>query len=399
MTVIFADRTETMRASEIRESYKLMEIPGMISLASGSPDPSLFPIREWRQAGIAVMEEMGENAMAYGTTDGYDPLRKKIAERMRTKAGFMCNYSDIQILSGSQQGLELAARILVNEGDYIVCENPSYMGAFNAFGAYMPRYIGIMTDENGMLPTELEQVLSSNDRIKMIYVIPNFQNPTGYSWSLERRKVFMEIVNRYEIPVIEDDPYGEIIFSGDPIPSLKSMDTKGLVVYLGSFSKILAPGLRVAWACAAPQILEKLMLAKQGADLQAPQTVQMEIDKYLETYDIDAHLQEICRLYQHKRDVMLNAMEKYFPACLNWSKPNGGLFIWVKLPEGVNAKDIMQACLKDKVMFITGSMFYANGGVDHTFRLNYSAVAEDKIVEGIKRIGSVLHNALSGHIK
>lgn len=394
MSIRFARRTEGMQASEIRESYKLMRLPGMISMASGSPDPKLFPLEELKNAVLAAMDEGADAVMGYGPTDGYIPLREKIVKKMWDKCQVKCDIGNILILNGSQQALEFSAKIFVNEGETIACEMPSYMGAFNAFTPYMPKYIGVPTDKDGMLPEELDKILAENDDVKMIYVIPNFQNPTGHTWSLERRKAFMEVVNKYEIPVIEDDPYGELRFEGEPLPSLKSMDTKGLVIYVGSFSKILVPGYRIAWICAEPKIVEKYMFAKQGADMQACQSAQVEISKYMDMYDLDAHVQELCDAYRKKRDVMLAAMEEHFPKCVKWEKPEGGLFIWVELPEGINAKDILDVCVENKVMFITGAMFYANGGVYNTLRLSFSWMQEDEIVEGIRRMGVAIKQAL-----
>ncbi len=394
MSIQFANRTEQMKASEIRESYKLMDIPGMISLSSGSPDPSLYPMDQVKQATMAVLDQYGTTALSYSATDGYDPLREKIAQRMWTKAQVRCSMENILIMSGSQQALEFSAKIFINEGDYIACETPSYMDAFNAFAPYLPKYASVPTDEFGMLPEELDKILAENKKVKMIYVIPNFQNPTGHTWSLERRKAFMEVVNKYEIPVIEDDPYGELRYEGEALPSLKSMDTKNLVIYAGSFSKILAPGYRVAWICAAPEIVEKYMFAKQGADLQAPSSAQLEVDMFMEMFDLDEHVKKICAAYKHKRDVMLQMMEENFPDCVTWNKPEGGLFIWVTLPEGINSKDILKVCLENRVMFVTGSMFYPNGGVENTFRLNFSWMNEEDIKEGIRRMGVAIKQAL-----
>ncbi|MCI2062515.1 MAG: PLP-dependent aminotransferase family protein [Eubacteriaceae bacterium] len=394
MSVKYADRTKEMQASEIRESYKLMDIPGMISLSSGSPDPELYPIEEFKQAQMRVMDEMGRSALAYGQTDGWDPLRDKIVERMKRKCGVECSRNNIIIMSGSQQVLDFAARIFINDGDTIACETPSYMGAFNAFTPCRPKYADIATDRDGMLPEALDEALSENPSIKMIYVIPNFQNPTGHQWSLERRIAFMKVINKYNVPVLEDDPYGELIYEGESLPTLKSMDTKGLVVYAGSFSKILAPGLRVAWICAEEEMAEKFMFAKQGADLQTSQLAMMDVDKYMEMYDLDKHVQEIIKCYRQKRDLMDALMHEYFPQSVTWEKPKGGLFIWVTLPDNVDSREVLDVCLKNKVMFVTGSMFYPNGGINNTLRLNFSWMKEADIIEGITRMGTALHEAI-----
>lgn len=392
--VKFANRTANMQASEIRESYKLMGIPGMISMASGSPDPDLYPVKELEQAAMRVYEHHGVDALSYATTEGYTPLREKIIDKMWKKAGVKCGLENLMLLSGSQQGLELSAKIFVNEGDIIACETPSYMGAFNAFCPYMPEYASVPTDEFGMIPEELDKILKTNKKIRMIYVIPNFQNPTGHTWSLERRKAFMSVVNQYDIPVIEDDPYGEIRFEGETLPTLKSMDTKGIVVYLGSFSKILAPGFRVGWVCAAPEIIEKFVFAKQGCDMQVTAEAPMIINEFMEMYDLDAHVQMICESYKIKRNIMLDTMERYFPKEVKWSKPEGGLFIWVTLPNGVEAQRILDTCVENKVIFVTGKLFYPVQGPLNTLRLNFSKMSEENIVEGIKRMARVLTKEL-----
>lgn len=385
----FADRLATLKGSEIRESYKIMSLPGMRSLAAGSPDPALFPVADLKAAANKVFDENGTEACAYMATEGYTPLRKKIAERMNSR-GIKCDYTNIHMTTGSQQGIEMSAKVFVNEGEYIAVESPSYMGAFTAFSTYNPEYVNIPTDEYGMIPEELEKALETNPNIKMIYIIPNFQNPTGHTWTLERRKKFIEIVNKYNIPVIEDDPYGEIRFEGEDIPPVKAFDTKGLVVYLGSFSKILAPGFRVGWLVAEPEIFKKYYTIKQGVDMHSTGIVEIIIDKYLEMFDINAHIEKISKSYKHKKDTMLAAMEKYFPSCVKWSKPEGGLFVWVTLPEDKNAKELLQICIENKVIFIAGAAFYPYGDVFNTFRMSFATLSDDMIEECIKAVGSAM---------
>lgn len=386
----FADKVVHIKGSEIRESYKLMSLPGMISLAAGSPDPNLYPVDALKDVALKARER-GTDAFSYMASEGYLPLREKIAARMCKKMGVNCKTENILITSGSQQDIDMSARVFVNEGDAIACESPSYMGAFTSFNAFLPEYVDIPTDEDGMIPEELDKILEKNKKIKMIYVIPNFQNPTGHTWTLERRETFMDVVNKYEIPVIEDDPYGEIRFEGKDVPSLKSMDTKGLVVYLGSFSKVLVPGYRVGWVCASDEIFQKYYIVKQGLDMHSTASVQVEINEFLENYDLDEHIAKICATYKRKKDVMLKALEKYFPACVTWSKPEGGLFVWVTLPENINAKELVMACVEHKVIFIAGAAFYPNGGHYNTFRISFASMDEDIIVEGIKRIGEAMH--------
>lgn len=394
MQVKFAKRIDNMKGSEIREAIKLTLKPGMISFAGGLPAPEMFQVAEMKDAANHVLEEAGAVAMQYATTEGYDPLREKIAARMKEKYDIHTVPEQILITNGSQQGLDFSGKLFLDEGDVVLFESPSYMGAFNAFKAYQPRFMEVPTDEEGMIPDALEKILQTTERVKMIYVIPDFQNPTGRTWSLERRKAFMEIINRYNIPVIEDNPYGELRYEGEAVPSLKSMDEKGLVIFLGSFSKILAPGYRIGWICAAPEILQKYIFIKQGADLQPSTVSQMEISRFMELYDLDAHVERIRKLYGSRRKLMLNTMKETFPAQVKYTNPKGGLFTWVELPENMDAREVLMKCVEKNVAYIPGGAFYPEGGKENTFRLNFSNMPEDKIVEGIRRIGEVLQSVM-----
>ncbi|OPJ55438.1 aminotransferase-like domain-containing protein [Alkalithermobacter paradoxus] len=390
MAIKFANRMGSLKASEIRELLKLTEKPEVISFAGGLPAPELFPVEEMKEVAVKVLEEGGRQALQYAATEGYIPLRKMIAERMNTKLQTNLNESNILITSGSQQGLDFSGKIFLNEGDVVLCESPSYLGALNAFKAYGPKFIEVPTDENGMIMEELEKILETTENVKMIYVIPDFQNPTGRTWPFERRKKFMEIISKHEIPVIEDNPYGELRFEGDILPSLKSMDEKGLVVFLGTFSKTFCPGLRVGWVAAETEILEKYIMIKQSADLQTSSIAQREVAKFMEIYDLDAHVEKIKDIYRKRRDLMLNTMKEEFPEGLKYTYPVGGLFTWVELPSNINARDVLVKCLENNVAFVPGGSFFPNGGKENTFRLNYSNMPEDKIVEGVKRLGKVL---------
>ena len=394
MAVKYAKRMQGLQGSEIRELLKLTQQPQIISFAGGMPAPELFPVEEMKKVSVAVLEENGRSAMQYTTTEGYEPLREKIAARMNDKNKTNVNKDDILVTSGSQQGLDFAGKVFIDEGDVILCESPSYIGAINAFKSYQPKFIDVPTDSDGMIMEELEKILETTDRIKMIYVIPDFQNPTGRTWPLERRKKFMEIVNKFEIPVIEDNPYGDLRFEGETLPSLKSMDTKGLVIFLGTFSKIFCPGYRLGWTCASPEILSKFNFAKQGADLQASTISQMEVSKFMDMYDLDAHVDKIKAVYVKRRDVMLKTMEEEFPEGLVFTHPEGGLFTWVELPSNLNAKELMPKCLDKNVAYVAGGGFFPNGGRENTFRLNYSNMPEEKIIEGIKNIAAVLKEAM-----
>lgn len=392
--VEFAKRMDAMKASEIRELLKLTARPDIISFAGGLPAPELFPVEEMKAAAIAVMEESGRQAMQYSTTDGFPRLREQIAQRMGEKNGIRTDADHILVTSGSQQGLDYSARVFLDEGDVVLMESPSYMGAINAFKACQPKFVEVPTDDGGMIMEELEKILATTERVKMIYVIPDFQNPTGRTWSLERREKFMEIINRYEIPVIEDNPYGELRFEGEYLPALKSMDTKGLVVFLGTFSKILAPGYRLGWVCASDEILFKYNLMAQAAALQASTISQMETAKWIDMFDLDAHVAKIREVYGRRRTVMVETMERELPSCCKFTKPDGGLFTWIELPEYMNAKELQLKCLEKKVAFVPGGTFYPNGGHENTMRLNYSCMPEDKIVQGITALAEAIKENL-----
>lgn len=389
MAINFANRMNNIKGSAIRELLKLTEEPDIISFAGGLPAPELFPLKELEEVSKRVLREEGQAALQYSTTEGYLPLREKIAQRM-SKMKVNCKASDIIVTSGSQQGLEFSGRVFVNEGDVIICESPSYLGALNAFKAYLPKFVEISMDEDGMIMEELEKALEQNPNAKFIYTIPDFQNPTGRTMSLERRKKLLELAYKYNIPVVEDNPYGELRFEGEILPALKSMDTKGLVIYLGTFSKTFCPGMRIGWVVASPEILSKYVVVKQGADLQCSTIAQREINRFLEMYDLDAHIANIIKVYRKRRDLMLETMEKEFPEGVTFTRPQGGLFTWVTFPAHLDAAEIMQKSIQEKVAFVPGQSFFPGEQFKNHGRFNYSNMPEDKIVEGIKRLAKVL---------
>ncbi|MDF2533285.1 MAG: PLP-dependent aminotransferase family protein [Clostridia bacterium] len=389
MAIKFAARMENIKGSAIRELLKLTEEPDIISFAGGLPAPELFPIKELEEVTIKVLREEGKAALQYSTTEGYLPLREKIAQRMK-KVDVECQANDILVTSGSQQGLEFSGRIFINEGDVVICESPSYLGALNAFKAYLPKFVEISMDDNGMIIEELERALEQNPNAKFIYTIPDFQNPSGRTMSLERRKRLLELAYKYNVPVVEDNPYGELRFEGEMLPAIKSFDTKGLVIHLGTFSKTFCPGLRLGWVVASPEILSKYIVSKQGADLQCSTIAQREVNKFLEMYDLDAHIENLIKVYRKRRDLMIETMEKEFPPGVSFTRPAGGLFTWVTFPAHLDAAEVMKKSLEERVAFVPGQSFFPNGQFKNHGRFNYSNMPEDKIVEGIKRLGKVL---------
>ena len=389
MDIKFADRMKLMNSSVVRETLKLTAKPDIISFAGGMPAPEVFPVEAMRAAMDKVMTAKGRIALQYGPTDGYRPLREKIAARHRA-AGINCTAENILMINGSQQGLDLAGKLFLNPGDLVVCESPTYTAALSSFRAYECEFLPIATDDDGMIPEDLEAKLASNPRARMIYVIPTFQNPTGRTWSLERRKALLALAEKYALPILEDNPYGDLRYEGETIPTLKSMDTQGLVVYMGSFSQVLSPGIRLGWLVAEPELLAKFNTAKQGADLQASTIMQLVVDTYLEDNDLDENIRNLNALYRKRRDLMLSLLEQEFPKGSSWTHPEGGLFIWATLPEHIDTAKIMPEVVERKVAYIPGHSFFAEGGVTNTLRLNYSNSDEEKIVTGMKLMGEVL---------
>ncbi len=394
MAIKYSKRMKGVKASEIRELLKLTIRPEVISFAGGLPAPELFPIEEMKRVSLKILEESGQQALQYSPTEGFPPLRQKIAKRME-KLGVGTYSDNILITNGSQQGLDFSGKIFLDAEDVVIVESPSYLGAINAFRAYQCKFVEIPTDDNGMIMEELEKVLNTTKNVKMIYVIPDFQNPSGRTWSLERRTKLIELANKFDLPIVEDNPYGELRFEGERIPSIKSLDREGRVIFLGTFSKTFCPGLRIGWVCASDEILNKYILVKQGADLQSNSMSQRELNEFLEIYDLDGHIEKIKRLYKERRDLMINAIKEYFPSEVKYTYPQGGLFTWAVLPEHINARELMVKALERNVAFVPGGAFFPNGGNENTMRINYSNMPGDRIVEGIKVLGEVIKESLS----
>lgn len=390
MTTRFARRMEALKASEIREILKVTQRPEVISFAGGLPAPELFPVKTLAAATQKVFEEDGMRALQYSTTEGHAPLRRKIAERMRATWDAHVTPEQILVTSGSQQGLDLTGKLLLDEGDVVLCESPTYLGAISAWNVVRPRWVEVSTDDDGMDPAALEETLRAYPAAKAIYVIPNFQNPSGRTWSLERRRRFMEIVEKHDIWVVEDNPYGELRLEGTSIPSLKSMDRRGRVLALGTFSKVFCPGLRIAWIAAENPAYEKLVILKQGADLQTSTLGQLQVDRYLDENDLDADIARILPVYRERRDAMLAALDVEMPAGVRWTRPAGGLFLWMTLPEKLSARTLLEECVRQNVAFVPGGAFYPNGGHENTLRLNYSNMPIERIREGVRRLASAV---------
>lgn len=390
MQLGLAKRMSSIKASEIREILKVTEQDDVISFAGGLPAPELFPIQEIEKITEIVLEKQGSKALQYTTTEGYAPLREWIADRMNRQLGTSFDKDNILITHGSQQGLDLSGKVFLDEGDIVVCESPTYLAAISAFKAYGCKFKEIPTDADGMVMEALEETLKTIKDIKLIYVIPTFQNPTGRTWSLERRKKLAELSAKYNIAVIEDNPYGELRFEGEHLPSIKSFDKDGNVLCTGSFSKIFCPGFRIGWIAGDKDLIRKYVLVKQGVDLQCNTIAQMTIAEYMAHYNIDKHISKIVDVYRKRRDVAIDAIKTYFPNDVKYTIPEGGLFTWIELPEHISARELLDKCLEKKIAFVPGGSFFPNNNKENTFRINYSNMPEDKIREGLKTISEVL---------
>jgi len=393
----YAQRTQRMSSSAIREILKMTQVPGLISFAGGLPAPDVFPVDEIRSACDVVLSEVGAQALQYYPTEGFVPLREMIA-RHSARYGLNIDIDNILITSGSQQALDLLGKVFINRGDRILVESPTYLGALQAWNAYGPEYVAVPFDDDGMRVDTLEEALHMGP--KFIYVLPNFQNPTGVTLSLERRRALIELADRYGVPLIEDDPYGQLRYDGEHIPPVVVLDGQyrnhigqvyhGNVIYLSTFSKTLAPGLRLAWVTAPAEVIRKLVQAKQGADLHTPTFNQMIAYETARGGFLDKHIVEIQRVYGERRNIMLAALAENFPPGVKWTRPQGGMFLWVTLPEGMDAAELLPKAVERKVAFVPGGPFHPNGGGENTMRLNFSNASPEMIREGIARLGQVL---------
>lgn len=398
----YAQRTQKMQSSAIRELLKLTQQPDVISFAGGMPAPEVFPVEQVKAACIRLLDEKGALALQYGATEGYLPLREMIV-RHTLNFNIDVTTDNVLITSGSQQALDLIGKIFINPGDRILVESPTYLGALQAWNAYGAEYVAVPSDEFGMMTDSLEQSLRLGP--KFMYVLPNFQNPTGITMSLERRKKLVELADRYGVPIIEDDPYGQLRFEGQHLPAVEVIDSQmrgpnggfysGNVIYLSTFSKILAPGIRLAWVIAPPEVIRKLTQAKQGVDLHTSTFNQMLAHEVGRGGFLNHHIEHICEVYRERRNVMLDCMEEHMPAEVKWTHPEGGLFLWATLPDGVDTSELLKESLKEKVAFVPGYSFFARGGGENTMRLNFSFSDPDTINKGISRLGDVIKKYLS----
>jgi 2-aminoadipate transaminase len=389
----YCGRVARMYGSMTRELMHLIADPEVISFGGGMPAWDLLPVETVKDVVGEILDDEGPEALQYGASEGYEPLRVAVAER-HARRGFDIGKDNVLITSGSQQGIDLVSKLFLDDGSIVLVEDPTFLTALQAFSLFQATYLTVPIDEEGMRVDLLPEMLARHD-VKFIYVMPNFQNPSGVTLSLERRWELLDVAQRYGVPIVEDDAYGELRYSGDPIPALKQLDQAEQVIYLASFSKVLSPGLRVSALIAPEGVMEKLVFAKQAADLHTDNLAQRIAYGFLERSLLDPHIGAIITTYRNRRDAMLEAMERYFPSGVGWTRPEGGIFLWVTLPEGVDTMELFRQSVEAKVAYVPGSCYYAQGGGQNKMRLNFSACGERKIELGIRRLARLLERCLN----
>jgi len=397
----YAHRTAGMTSSFIRELLKVTAQPDVISFGGGFPAAELFPLERVKEACDKVLTENGAKALQYSQTEGYAPLREVIACNV-SRYGIKVSADNVLITTGSQQALDIIGRIFINRGDRVLTESPTYLGALQAWNAYGAVYETVISDDDGLCTDDLAKVIGSH--IKFMYVLPNFQNPAGVTISLERRQKLVELADRYCVPIVEDDPYGQLRFEGEHLPPVVVMDDslrdkanltyRGNVIYTSTVSKILAPGLRIGWVIAPNEVIKKMVQAKQGADLQCSTFDQYLAYELLQGDWMKDHIQMLRRVYKERRDAMLQAFEDFMPEGTTWTRPQGGLFLWLTLPEGCNTVDLFPIAIEEKVAYVPGASFYPKGGPSNTMRLNFSACNPETIRVGVERLSRMVKRCM-----
>lgn len=391
MNYTFSNKISGVKPSAIREILKMSSDRSVISLAAGNPSPDAFPVQAVQKISAEILSEDPILALQYSVSEGYTPLREKLCTLAREHYHAMGAEDDLIVVSGAQQGLELSCKVLCNEGDTLICEDPSFVGALNAFRTYGVNLAGVAMEEDGISIGKLEEALKKEKNVKALYVIPNFQNPSGITMSLEKRRAVYELACRYDVIILEDNPYGDLRFEGEALPPIKSMDTEGRVIYCGSFSKILSPGLRVGFVCANKAIIGKLVVAKQCADVHTPILSQLICDRFLSEYDLGEHIEMLRDIYRKKCALMLGEIEKHFSPKVAYTRPQGGLFVWCTLPQGSDMPEFCRHAVADyKVAVVPGTAFLADESAPTTsFRLNYTTPPDEQVVRGVEILGKL----------
>lgn len=385
-----SEKFKSLKPSAIREIFKSLGTPGAISFAAGNPNPDSFPVKEMQEIANEIFENEPVTALQYGITEGYTPLRDLVKARLKRVYGVGTDRDDLIVVTGGQQGIELTCKVMCNEGDVVVCENPSFIGALNAFRSLGAKLVGVPLNDDGIDVEKLEEALKNNPKAKLLYTIPTFQNPAGITTSLEVRKKVLELAKKYDIIILEDNPYGDLRFTGEDVPTYKSMDTEGRVVYCGSFSKVLSAGMRIGFICADKDLVSKIVVAKQVEDVHTNVLFQMICAKYIEKYDLEAHIREIRKMYKHKAELMIKALEENMPKTVSFTRPEGGIFLWCSLPEGASLDEFVKKAGDRLVFVVPGTAFSADPDEPcRSFRLNYSMPSDEEIVNGIKILADI----------
>ncbi len=389
----FSNRVQSLKPSAIREIFKSLTNLNVISFAAGNPSPLSFPVEKLKVLADKIFEESAASSLQYGITEGYTPLREQVAERLKSKFNTGRDFDETIIVSGGQQGIDLTCKVLCNEGDTVVCENPSFIGALNAFRSYGVNLKGLDVGDDGIDPEELETLLKTDKKVKLIYLIPTFQNPAGITMSLEKRKAVLAVAKKYNVPILEDNPYGELRFAGTDIPTIKSMDDEGIVIYCGSFSKILSAGMRVGFLCGHKDLIQKIVVVKQTNDVHTNLFFQMLCSRFISEYGLDDHIAGIKKLYRDNCMTMLSEMDAKFPENVKYTRPEGGLFLWVTMPDSVDMNEFIKKTVAAEVAVVPGATFLPDTGmVSHSFRMNYSMPTKDQIIKGVGILADVMKN-------
>lgn len=390
MDYSFSNRVLSLKPSAIREIFKYAADPTVVSLSAGNPAPEAFPSKELAEISERLLKENPVAALQYSLTEGYPVLREQLKKYMAEKHSSFKEFDDLIITSGAQQVMDLTTKVLVNEGDKVICEAPSFIGSLNSFRSYLGQLVGVPVEQDGMNMDALEEALKNNERVKFIYTIPNFQNPSGVTMSLEKRKKMYELACKYNVIILEDNPYGDLRYSGEYIPTIKSLDTEGRVVYAGTFSKVISPGMRVGWCIAPKEIISKIVVCKQGADVHTNIWSQILCSEFMDKYDYEAHLENLRCLYRKKADFAMGLLDKYLAPKITYDRIDGGLFIWCKLPENVDMLEFCKTAVQNKVCVVPGNAFLTNENEKtNAFRINFSTPTDQQLEKGIKILGKV----------
>ena len=393
MEYTFSDRTNNLKPSAIREIFKYASDPSVVSLSAGNPSPDAFPIKELEEISARLFKEKPIELLQYSITEGYAPLRSYLLKYMKEKYNIGTENDDILITTGAQQIMDFATKSLVNEGDVIITEAPSFIGSLNTFRSYNARLVGVEVESDGMNMEKLEQALQSNNNVRFIYTIPNFQNPSGVTMSLEKRKKLYELAKKYSVLIVEDNPYGDLRYSGEFLPAIKTMDRENIVLYAGSFSKVVSPGMRVAYVIAPQQIIQKMTVCKQGSDVHTNIWSQMVCYEFMTKYDFEKHLENLRTIYRKKAQFCMDLLDKYCVPNITYDKIDGGLFIWCKLPKNVDMLDFCKKAIENKVCVVPGNAFLTDENqVSHGFRINFSTPTDEQLEKGIRILGELAKN-------